>query len=362
MNFTRDQYPDCLRYTHVFGVGGIGTGMLIELDGNHTLARTESRMGQILDARDYCKLHIVEHYIAVLTKSADGGSPCKVVAIGNVGDDEAGSTLLREMVNTGIDTRHVKIEPRERTLFSVSFLYPDKSGGNITISNTAAKKLALPQIESCGAELASSGEHGIALCLPEVPLQAREDFLRIASECGNYRIASFAAAEMRDVCDRNMLSHVDLLALNQEEAAALAHLHCIDGGPADILADCMDIALAANPQMSIIVSAGAEGLDVFSDGKWSHRAAVQAKVISTAGAGDALLAGVIAGIVSGLPIIRDDHTHCNDAIGIGLLVAAFSLTSPHSIHPSFTIEALREFVKDKSSESAIEVTNSARGT
>ena len=37
----------------MIGVGGIGTGTLIELDGDETLGRTESRMGRLLDARDY---------------------------------------------------------------------------------------------------------------------------------------------------------------------------------------------------------------------------------------------------------------------------------------------------------------------
>lgn len=48
----------------LLGVGGIGTGSFFALEGNHTLARNESRPGRLLDIRDYCKLHIVAHYIA----------------------------------------------------------------------------------------------------------------------------------------------------------------------------------------------------------------------------------------------------------------------------------------------------------
>ena len=79
-------------FTQVVGVGGIGTGTIIALRGNHTLGRNESRMGEALDARDYCKLHIVEHYIAVLMGSNENPSKFKVFAVGNVGDDPAGAT------------------------------------------------------------------------------------------------------------------------------------------------------------------------------------------------------------------------------------------------------------------------------
>src|SRR6185437_5033006 len=88
--------------------------------------RNESRMGRLLEGRDYCKLHIVEHYIAVLLASKRSPEMFRVFAVGNVGNDAAGATLLGEMAEAGIDTRYVKVDPTFETLFSVSFLYPDK--------------------------------------------------------------------------------------------------------------------------------------------------------------------------------------------------------------------------------------------
>ena len=54
------------RYRALIGTGGIGSGMFFALDGNHTLGREESRSGHFLDRRDYCKLHIVSHYVCRL--------------------------------------------------------------------------------------------------------------------------------------------------------------------------------------------------------------------------------------------------------------------------------------------------------
>lgn len=50
----------------MIGTGGIGSGMFFALQGNHTLGREESRAGVFLDRRDYCKLHIISHYVKVL--------------------------------------------------------------------------------------------------------------------------------------------------------------------------------------------------------------------------------------------------------------------------------------------------------
>ena len=52
------------------GIGGIGAGMIYALKGDHELGRNESRLGELLDSRDYCKLHIVLHYIARLRQGA----------------------------------------------------------------------------------------------------------------------------------------------------------------------------------------------------------------------------------------------------------------------------------------------------
>jgi sugar/nucleoside kinase (ribokinase family) len=335
--------PDCSHLSHIVGVGGIGTGSIIELDGNETLGRTESRMGRLLDARDYCKLHIVEHYIATLLSLPADRKRCCVVAVGNVGNDPAGSSLLQEMAYAGIDTSYVRIEAEHRTLSSVTFLYPDKSACNVTTSNSAAAALDHVQIESCRSQLGQAGACGIALCLPEVPLEERSGFLQLATECGNYRVASFAAGEMEAVRSLKLLSKVDLLALNCEEAAALGRVVPDRLGDEQVLSACQRVALAENPAIRLIVSVGADGVYVSEQGNWSHHAAVPVEVISTAGAGDALLAGVIAGLSRGLPLSVKALKNKQCAIDIGLMVAAFSLTSPHSIHPAFTLEALQEF-------------------
>ena len=340
--------PDPLTgFTQVLGVGGIGTGTIIALHENHTLGRNESRMGEWIDARDYCKLHIVEHYIAVLLRSKSSPDQFKVFAVGNVGDDAAGVTLINEMANVGIDTRYVRIESGRSTLFSVAFFYPDKSGGNITASNSAACKLSSDQFAECRKEMQRASRRGIALCLPEVPLDARKEFLGIATECGNYRVASFTVEEMEK--GSQMMAQVDLLVINEEEAAAFAGEDIERCGKLPLLDACCKRAIALNPSIAMVVSAGENGAHVLENGMWSHHKAIPMEAVTTAGAGDALLAGIIVGLVVGLPLVNvspETVRKCR-AIDLGLALAALSLKSPHTIHPGVSRESFLAFAAKK---------------
>ncbi|MHB1938930.1 MAG: carbohydrate kinase family protein [Acidobacteriaceae bacterium] len=340
-------------FTQVVGIGGIGTGTIFALQGNHTLGRNESRMGEVIDARDYCKLHIVEHYLAVLLRSNKDLNAFKVFAVGNVGDDIAGATLVREMKDAGIDTRYVRVEPEYCTMSSIVFLYPDRSGGNITASNSAASKLSSDQLADCRQQLAAAGPRGVALCLPEVPLDARDEFFRIATECRSYRVASFTSEEMEQARGLKLLAKVDLLALNREEAVMFAGSCVQEDREEHLLDTCSKMAHSLNPAMKILVSAGAAGAYVFEGGRWSKHNAVPTEAISTAGAGDALLAGTIAGLAAGLPLTHGKNVASNgkktidSAVDLGLALAAFSLLSPHTIHPGATLESVLAFAEMK---------------
>ncbi len=330
-------------FTQVVGVGGIGSGRIIALEGDHTLGREESRLGSMLNARDYCKLHIVEHYIARLMGTSEASGTFRVFAVGNVGDDGIGPALVREMSTAGIDTQGVRVLNEVPTLFSVCFLYPDGAGGNITTSNSAASALDSSQIEGCRPLLASAGRRGIALCLPEVPLESRGAFLQLAKECASYCVASFASGDFDAAKAMGMLSQIDLLAMNRDEAIAIAGEHESDQ---QLLEACASRISAEQRKIRIIVTVGSSGAYAFESGRWSKHESIPAEVVSTAGAGDALLAGVIAALSAGLPFRSEGPSKTStiaSAIDFGLLLAAYSVTSPHTIHPDADLASVLQF-------------------
>jgi sugar/nucleoside kinase (ribokinase family) len=336
-------------FTHVVGIGGIGTGVVFQLDEDHTLGRDESRLGRLLPACDYCKLHIVEHYIATLMVSKESAGACEVQAIGVIGDDAVGRRLLREMGDAGIGTEWVRTVADRKTLFSVSFLYPDGAGGNITANNSAASALDVNDVHNGEEVMARTGQRCVALCLPEVPLEARTEFLKLATRCGNFRVASFSSSEIQTAIDLKLLSMVDLIALNREEAAGLAgYAYSLENAQGFLLG-CASFLQKMQPRIRIVVSVGALGAYAFEDGTWNYRPAPDVAVISTAGAGDALLAGVISGLASGLPLNgkrpgEDAVTgeFCS-AIDLGVLLASFSVASPDTIHFGASLTKLEDF-------------------
>ena len=75
---------------------------------------------------------------------------------------------------------------------------------------------------------------------------------------------------------------------------------------------------------------------------------------STAGAGDALLAGVASALAAGIPFILPDEgvktfsgRVLRTALDFGVLNSSFSVTSEHSIHPSADLENLFAFAEQQ---------------
>jgi ribokinase len=318
---------DC-RYRAMLGVGGIGSGVFFALAGNHTLGREESRNGRLLDRRDYCKLHIIAHYIQTLL-----GPGFTTLPIGKVGDDAAGRRLVEEMQAAGMDTRYVVLCPGEQTLTSFCLVYPDGSGGNLTVDDSASDKVDAAFVSQAEPEFARFAGHGIVLAAPEVPLAARRKLLELGTAYRLLRVASFVSAEMKPALETGLLAQTDLLGINLDEAAAVAGASAEGRSPRAVVEAAVERLRSLNPAMLVSITAGKLGSWSWEGTSLAHVPAWSAEVVSTAGAGDAHLAGIIAGLAAGLAMAQ--------AHELGALVAALSVTSPHTIAPEVERGALR---------------------
>jgi ribokinase len=327
-------HPGALRFRAAIGTGGIGTGSFFQLAGNHTLGREESRGGRFLDRRDYCKLHIVCHYLKALF-----GEAILVYPVGRVGDDEAGRRLLREMAEAGLEKDYLEALPERSTLFSFCFLYPDGTGGNLSTEDSACAAVDAPFVRRAQASFAAHRDAGLALALPEVPLPARKELLELAGRHGFFRAASFTAGEIEQAWREGFLAELDLLALNAEEARTL--LACTGAAaPSDPIAPAGVAAqLAARfPGLWLSVTAGVQGSWSWDGGSLRHLPAPPVKVVTTAGAGDAHLAGLLAGVAASLDL--------EQAQRLATLVAAASVSSPHTIHKEVSRAQLAALGRD----------------
>jgi ribokinase len=320
--------PQQLRYHAMLGVGGIGGGTFFQLNGNHTLGREESRSGHFLDHRDYCKLHIIAHYVKVLL-----GEAFPVYPIGKVGQDDLGTRLVQEMQAVGLETSCVTFSEDAPTLTAICILYPDGSGGNLTLDSSACDQVDSAAVDRADDFFARFRGKGIALVAPEIPLSTRRYLLDKATTFGFYRAASFTRGEMDEVRRLDLLSNLDLLALNLEEAATLAEIPHTDRSIRETVHQVIAWCRSHSARLALSITAGRMG-SYYWDGSALHfTPAFPADVASAAGAGDAYLATLIAAAALEMP--------ASAAAFLASLVGSISTTSPHTIHPHLDAELIR---------------------
>jgi sugar/nucleoside kinase (ribokinase family) len=161
---------------------------------------------------------------------------------------------------------------------------------------------------------------------------------------------------MEQASSGGFFADVDLLALNQDEAATLAGRSLDRARPRPLLEACAMRLRHWQPEIRLVVTAGAAGVFGGEGGRSVHLPALKVPVKSTAGAGDALLGGILAGLAAGIPLLPsdsgEDRTSLADrplasALELGALLAAYAVTSPHSIHPEARLETLRAFAVEQ---------------
>lgn len=320
-----------LQYTGIIGTGGIGSGKSFMLQGNHTLGREESRSGYFLDAKDYCKQHIILHYVSVLM-----GPGVSVIPVGKVGDDEIGAELLREMSQIGMDVSKVETEARCSTLFSFCFQYPDGSGGNLTADHSASACVDTSLIDTAGIVLKEFGKKGLIMAAPEVPLPSRQKLLSMGKQEGLFCSASFTSEEIREGLDSDMIANLDLIALNLDEASALAGIDTDKSDPSSTAITVIQYLQSLNQNILICITAGSQGSWCWDGQQLNRFPAMKADAINTAGAGDAFFSGILCGLILGL--------HLFDSQQLASLVAGLSVTSPHTIHQGIERKSIRQFM------------------
>ncbi|HEY5466695.1 MAG TPA: PfkB family carbohydrate kinase [Clostridia bacterium] len=317
-----------LSYDKVVGTGGIGTGLLFHSLSNDTLGRSESRLVELSDARDYCKLHIVFHYVSTLL-SPDAA----VYPIGCVGNDMYGKSLLSEMRQAGMDTSYVKTDESLPTVISICLQYPDKEGCNFTAANGAGMRVTTQYVSACVQKMAMDARTIVA-AIPEVSVDSRVALLEAGRQSGAFCVLSVPVSEAAAFEKAQAYRYCDLLAVNEEEARAIAHS---TGDFAEVAEKLCERLGHFNEKILLLMTCGKAGAITVSDGHVESIPSLPAQAVNTTGAGDACLGGTLAGLALGLPFQkgvndrRFGETRITSAAELGTLCAGMAIESEDSI-------------------------------
>lgn len=337
-----------MQFDHVVGTGGIGSGIFMSMEGSRTLGRNESRLATLLPYKDYCKQHIILHYISVLLGSKVNGN-FQTFPVGKVGNDDIGKKLVQKMKSVGMDTSNISTSYDSSTLFSVCFQYPDHTGGNITTLESASSKVSPEDICRFFDGFGPEGSREVIMAAPEVPLATRIKLLEYGRKRKSLNTASLLSSEVDEFKLMHGFEMVDILSINIDEAGSIAKMNYESVESRTVVDACINTLIAINPGISVLITDGAKGSYCYDNKRLKYTSALLVPVISTAGAGDAFLAGTIVGICCGLPLTKETQddffsgSPLQSAVELGTLLASISVTSADTIHLTVDASLLYKF-------------------
>jgi ribokinase len=231
------------------------------------------------------------------------GAPTVLVTL--LGDDVRGSHARRLFASFGIDARWCLQEPGAT---DVGFVVLPESKVPAIVSGVDRSA----RIDGAFVRRAADAFDGAACVL--CCLEASQDAAAAAFELGRAAgaITILNAAPPAELGAR-LLALVDVLVLNEHEAAALTELDHDPGAAAKAL-------LPRTNVRSVVVTAGARGAFVAGDGQVAALPAPQVEAVDTTGAGDAFTAALAVALRSGATL--------SQAAEAGVRAASFSVTRP----------------------------------
>jgi pseudouridine kinase len=230
--------------------------------------------------------------------------------IGVVGDDEAGTEVIRESAGQGIDTSLVATRKDGTTGSYSAVMQPDGElligVADMDIFDTIDRQL----IDSNWEQIASA-----VLVFADTNMPA-DSFEHLVEQCRDIDKRLFVDAVSVPKAPKlpAELSGIEMLFCNLAEARAILG----DGVDPDD-GEAAVKALAVKGAATTVVTAGADGLWCADRRGCKFLPAVSTDVVDVSGAGDALIAGTLFGRLMG----RDPVTSCK----IGLQAASMTISS-----------------------------------
>jgi ribokinase len=231
--------------------------------------------------------------------------------VGAIGDDAAGSDMLRFLDGAGVDTRAV--ERRAGTPTGTALIVVDASGEN-TIVMVPGANGTLDEATVTGAG-AKAGD--VLVAQYETPQATTTAFFRHGRDIGSTCLLNPAPATPTPP---ELLGLVDILVLNETELALLSTSH-IDADTSDAeIVDAVNTLFGIGLTGIAVVTLGARGGLVVNGAGVLRVEGHPVDVVDTTGAGDCFVGSLAAEIAGG--------TSMQPALNFASAAAALCVTKP----------------------------------
>ena len=244
--------------------------------------------------------------------SAAASFGAKVGAVCKIGQDDYGDLALKDLVMRGVDTSHMVIKPDVETYFCMILL--DETGEKaLTIVETSG---FLPKYEEVNISYLKQAKRVHMTTLDMELTAGVAEALKGSETKLSLDIEPTAGSCSRGLWDR-VLCCVDIAFPNEAGLAALTGCGDIAAGAAQLL----DRGVG-----TVVVTCGANGVQVFERDGCFHYPAFRVPVRDTTGAGDCFNAVFLTGVVNGWPLKRcAQYASAAAAIAIGNVGARTNL-------------------------------------
>ncbi|MHA6554594.1 ribokinase [Corynebacterium pyruviciproducens] len=235
--------------------------------------------------------------------------------VGNLGGDGAAATITtaiegEENLHLGFLTSQTGPGDEPGTPTGQAMIQISKDGDNAIVLIAGANATITTEHVTEALESLTSAD--VVVCQREIPDPVTGHALALAKEKGATTVLNLAPA----TADTSLLAHVDLLIVNETEAATLLGSTPTAPEPETALAGAIHDRFG----LSTILTAGPAGAYIAAGGETSHINAITCDVADTTGAGDAFVGATAALLAEGADLAR--------ATSYGIAAATAACTAP----------------------------------
>jgi pseudouridine kinase len=249
----------------------------------------------------------------------------QVVLLSAVGDDGSGRRILQQAAECGIDVSHVLVDGDHRTAAYLAVL--DDTGNMVMSIDDMSINRDLITPDFIYRRRALFRDARMIVLDANLSPATLDTIFRLARTysvpvCADPTTATLAP----QLCP--YLPDLVLVTPNGAEAEALCGIQVTDRGSG---LEAAQKLVGMGVQIAI-VTLGATGLVYATSQESGHVPAIECEVVDFTGAGDALTAAVVFGLLNDFPI--------DEAVRLGTSAAALTLQSRETVCPTLSLEQL----------------------